>query len=405
MPDYRHLIIIATLCPWAASGAFADLLDPAAVDVGAMKLVPVITLGQTYDDNFYSQAGDSDEFHIQTLGWQLDGDIKDGPNEYQAQYHGNAGFVDSSSADNYVDHVARLQGHWHPVTRHQFELNGGYEELHDRRGTEYFQGEQAQLIDEPARYRRESAMARYIYGANQAPGRLQFELNAANKTYLNFPNLTAASDQLLVEGTTTFLWRIAGSLHGLLEATYGDVNYQNDPAEVDGIEDRLDSQTSEYLTGLTWQITGQTTGTVKAGYGTKDFADDDRQDYSGSRWSGEIEWWPRSYSHVSVLTGHRAEETTSTGDFVDTYDWRLDWRNKWTSRVQSALSVLYRDEVYEADASDREDGTTQYHAGIDYAMRRWLVIGIFYRHEKRESNIAEFTFSRDVAGLSLQLGL
>ena len=75
-----------------------------------MKLVPVITMGQTYDDNYYSQAGDSDEFHIQTLGWQLDGDIQDGPHEYQAQYQGKAGFVENSSADNYVDQVARLFG-------------------------------------------------------------------------------------------------------------------------------------------------------------------------------------------------------------------------------------------------------------------------------------------------------
>lgn len=405
MPDHRLLIIIATLGPWTASGAFADLFDPAAVDVGAMKLVPVITMEQTYDDNFYRQSGNTSEFHIQTLGWQLDGDIQDGPHEYRAQYHGKAGFIDSSSNDNYVDHVARLQGHWHPLTRHQFELQGGYEELHDRRGTEYFQGQQAQLIDEPARYRRESALARYIYGADQAPGQLQFELNATNKTYLNFRDLTAASDQLMVEGTTTFLWRIAGSLRGLLEAAYGDVNYQNDPASVDGIEDRLDSQTSEYLTGLTWDITGQTRGTVKVGYGTKDFADEDRKDYSGNRWSGEIEWWPRSYSRFSLLTGHRAEETTSTGDFVDTYDWRVDWRHEWSNRVQSSLGVLYRDEIYEADSSGREDDTTQYRAAIDYVMRRWLAIGIFYSHEKRESNIAEYTFSRAVAGLTLQVGL
>lgn len=405
MRNHRHLIIMAMLASWTANSARAERFDPAAVDTGFMNLVPVLTLGQTYDDNFYRQAGETSEFHLQTLGLQLDGDIKNGPHEYRALYRGNAGFVESSSADNYFDHTARLQGKWHMANRHRFELAGTYEELHDRRGTEYFQGQQAQLIDEPARFRRESAMARYIYGADQARGQLQFELNAASKTYLNFRDLTTASDRLLVEGTTRFLWRLAGSLRGLLETTQGDINYQNDPAAVNGIEDRLDSQHAEYLTGLTWDISGQTSGTLKAGYATKDFADNDRKDFSGGRWSGEINWWPRTYSRLSLMTGQRAEETTSSGDFVDTQDFRIRWQHDWNNRVQSTVGVLYRDETYEADLAGREDDTTQYNLELDYLMRRWLVIGLFYYHEKRESNLASFAYSRDVAGLSLRLGL
>lgn len=406
MPDYRHLIIIATLSPCFAGNALADLLEPAPIDLGPFNLVPVLGIQQIYDDNFYRQSGgDTESLHLQILDLGLEGIALDGPHEYRAAYQASAGFVEDSSADNYVDHTAELQGKWEMTSRHQLELRGAYEELHNRRGTGYFQGDEALDIDEPARYRRESAMARYIYGAKEAKGQLRFELNAFNKTYLNFRELTESRDLAHVYGTTTFLWRIVGSLRGLLEVGHGDLNYQNDPVAQNGIEDSLDSQHTEYLAGLTWDITGQTTGTIKAGHTTKDFADGDRQDFSGSSWSGEIKWWPKSYSSLSLMTGRHPEETTSSGDFVDTYDVRLRWDHKWNDRVRSRVGVLRRDEQFEASLSGREDDTTQYGAELDYAMRRWLVIGVFYDHEKRDSNLEQFTFSRAMAGLSVQLSL
>lgn len=406
MPDHRHLIIIAALSPCFTCSALADLLEPAPVDAGPFNLVPALGIRQIYDDNFYRQEGDDSEaFHVQALDFSLDAIALDGPHEYRARYQADAGFIDQSSDDNYIDQSARFQGKWEMAIRHRLELRGAYEELHDRRGTGYFQGNQALAIDEPARYRRESAMARYIYGADQARGQLQFELNALNKTYLNFREQTQANDLVHAYGTTTFLWRVVGSLRGLLEVNHGDLNYQNDPASQAGVEDNLDSQHTEYLAGLTWEITGQTTGTVKAGHATKDFTDADRQDFSGSSWSGEIEWWPRSYSRLSLMTGRHPEETTGSGDFVDTYDLRLRWEHDWNNRLESRLGVLRRDEQYEADPAGREDNTTRYNAELDYAMRRWLVIGIFYDNEKRDSSLAEFTYAREVAGLSLNMSL
>lgn len=404
MRNHRHLII-ATLFPCFCGTALADLLEPAPIDLGPFDLVPTLGLQQIYDDNFYRRANDNEAYHIQILDLQLDAIALDGPHEYRALYRASAGFINDNSDDNHVDHTAQLQGKWQMAARHRMELRGTYEELHNRRGTSYFQGDSALVIDEPARYRRESAMARYIFGAEKARGQLQFELNASNKTYLNFRDYTSSRDLSHVYGSGTFLWRIVGSLRGLVEVRHGDVNYQNDPTSVAGIPDRLDSTHTDYLTGVTWDITGRTTGTLKVGHSRKDFADSDRDDFSGGSWSGEIEWLPRSYSRFSLLTGRRPEETTSTGNFVDTADIRLRWEHKWNNRVKSRVDVLHRDEEYEASVSSREDDTMLYSAGLDYAMRRWLVFGAYYTHEKRDSNLDEFTFSRDVAGLSLQMSL
>lgn len=406
MPDHRHLIIIAALGPWAATHATADLMDPAPVDLGPINLVPTLGISHVYDDNFYRQSGGSGEtFNLQILDLDLTAIALDGPHEYRAIYKGQAGFVDESSDDDYYDQTARLNGRWEMTARHRLELDGAYEELHDRRGTGYFQGDQAVNIDEPARYRRESALARYTFGSDSSKGQLRFELNAANKEYLNFRELTEDSDRVNVNGLTTFLMRITGSLRWLLEAGYGEVNYQNDPAAQNGVEDTLDSQLTQYLTGITWDITGQTTGTLKAGYLTKDFSDGDREDFSGSSWSGNIDWWPRSYSRVSFSTARYPEETTSTGDFVDTADWRVRWEHQWNKRIQSSVGALQRKENYEDSINGRDDDTVEYSLSVDYAIRRWLLVGIFYDHEKRDSNLEQFTFTREVAGLTLNMSL
>lgn len=404
MRDHGHLII-ATLFSSLSGPVLADLLEPAPIDLGPFNLIPTLELQEIYDDNFYRRANSAADYHIQIVDLQLEGVALDGPHEYRAQYLASAGFIGGNSDDNYVDHSARLQGKWQMATRHRMELRASYEEQHNRRGTGYFQGDAALSIDKPARYRREGAMARYIYGADKARGQLQFELNASNKTYLNFREFTAIRDLAHVYGSGTFLWRVVGSLRGLVEVRYGDINYQNDPASISGVADTLDSTHTDYLAGVTWEITGRTTGTIKVGHTRKEFADRDRDDFSGGSWSGEIEWLPRSYSRFSLLTGRRPEETVSTGNFVDTTDIRLRWEHQWNDRVESRVDILRRDEDHKASVRGREDETVLYSAGVDYAMRRWLVIGAYYNHEKRDSNLDEFTFSRDVAGLSLQMSL
>jgi hypothetical protein len=399
----RCLLLVCTA--GLAAVAQAEVLKPAPARLGPASITPTLTLREEYDSNLFRQHDDVTESWVQVMLLHMQALAQDGPHEYTLDYRGEAGFVDNSSADDYVDHAVTVDGKWDMATRHRAQLMAGYLRDHDRRGTAYFQGDQALLIDEPLRFSEEMFLGRYSYGARNAQGRLDFEVKGTNKTYLNFRELTRRNDLTHVYGTVTFLWRVAGSLRGLLETTQGNVNYRHDPDKVDGALDVRDSDYARYLAGVTWELAGKTTGTLKLGHATKDFSDRDRKDFSGTSWSGELTWNPVSYSRLTLATGRRTDEAYGRGDFIDATDWGLIWEHSWSDRIETSLRYRHSDETYEEDPDGRDDTIQNYGFDIDYAMRRWLAIGLFYTREQRDSNIRQYDFPRDYAGLTLRISL
>jgi len=383
----------------------AEGFNPAPVKMGFIDLTPILSVKEAYDSNLYRKANNEEESWVQALMLGMNAVAHDGPHEYSLNYNGEAGFFENSSADNYIDNAATLDGKWEANSRHRFELTGGYRQDHDRRGTEYFQGDQAQLIDEPARFHESMFDGRYSYGADQARGRLDLEVKGTDKTYTNFRELTEQNDFSKVYGTATFLWRLAGELRGLLEATQGEIDYRKDPVEQTGILDTRDSNFASYFTGVTWDLAGKTTGTLKIGRASKDFDDADRKDFSGASWTGEVSWNPRSYSTFTVFTGRRAEESYGRGDYRDVTNWGITWTHKWSDRIASGLYYEQSDEKYKADPQHRDDTFHRYRFSLDYVLRRWATIGMFYTRDQRTSNLAQFDYPRDYTGLILQASL
>lgn len=261
-----------------AGAAQPDLLDPAPVKLGGVDLVPQLELQEIYDDNFYSQVN-SREFWVQILTLQLDALAPVGPHEYSAHYKAEAGVVENSSVDNYVDQSFHLRGFWDPDPRHRFELKGGYRQEHERRGTENFQGDKAFSIDETPMYEETSALGRYTYGADKSRGRLVLEAKGAE------------------------------------------------------------------------------------------------------------------------------EPPTGRGDYVDVTEWGIDWRHEWSDRIASRIRYLQIDEIYKGDPEGREDTSILYGFDVDYAMRRWLVFGLFFTQDDHQSNLEEFDYPHSVAGLTVRASL
>lgn len=383
----------------------AQGLQPAPVKLGFVDFVPALAIKEEYDSNLYRQPENAQESLIQVMLLNMKALALDGPHEYSLNYRGEAGFVQNSSDDNYVDQAATLDGNWDLNARHRVQLTGGYKQDHDRRGTEYFQGESANLIDEPARFHEEFVETRYSYGAPGASGRLDFDVKGTNKRYMNFRDFTEQGDLSDIYGTATFLWRLAGTLRGLVETTYGSVNYKEDPARQDGILDVRDSDYARYLAGVTWELAGKTTGTLKVGHATKDFSDRDRKDFAGTSWSGELTWNPRSYSSFTIASGRRTDESHNRGDYIDATDWSIAWDHQWSKRLDTRVHYRQSDETYEGDPQRRDDTIKRYGFSFDYTLRRWLVVGMFYTRDQRESNLAQFDYPRDFTGLTLRASL
>lgn len=377
----------------------------AAVQMGAFALTPELTFTEIHDSNYYRQSDNADAFWWQRLNLRLLAETTDGPNKFSGLYQLDAGYIDASPDDNYTDQLASIAGLWHLSSRQQLDLKSVYREDHDRRGTEYFEGGNALQLDSPARYRLESMHGGYAYGAEDALGRLEFALKATNKTYLNHREFTERNDLLDLNGRSTFLWRLAGTLRGLVEIQGGKTDYYHDPVLQDGTEDTLDSTYITYLAGVTWKLAGKTRGTLKAGYANKYFVDPDRQDFSGASWSGAITWMPLTYSTVQLGTSRHAEESTGDSDFIDVADWSADWRHEWNDQLTSRLRYRRSHETYQGHPQQREDVISRYDAALDYEFRRWIAMGLFCLAESHDSNLAEYDYPRNVAGVRLHLTL
>ena len=403
---YKRTLLTLLIASGALTGnAQADLLEPAPVKLGGTDLIPQLSLVEEYDDNFYSQVN-SLEFWVQILTLQLDTLTPVGPHEYSAHYKAEAGFVETSSDDNYVDQSLYLRGFWDVSPRHRIELKGGYKQDHERRGTENFQGSKAFSIDETPVYEQTSVLGRYTYGADKSRGRLVLEAKGADKTYMNLRDLTERSDRQNLEGTGTFFWRLAGSLHGLLEASSGQYDYVNDLAPREGVVDTGDNDYTHLLAGFTWEAAGKTDGTLKMGRAEKNFTDPDREDFAGNSWYGDIKWRPKTYSTFRLNTASRTEEPpTGRGDYVDVTEVGIDWRHEWSDRLASRIRYLQIDEIFKGDPEGREDTSSLYGFDVDYAMRRWLVFGLFYTQDDHQSNLEEFDYPHGVAGVSVQASL
>lgn len=390
----------------AATSAQADVLDPAKVNLAGIEVEPTLAVAQLYDDNLYHRAENPEAFWVRTTTLQVKSAILSGPHKYGLDYRGEAGYVESSEEDDYIDHATAMRGLWELDPRHHLLLEGAYQIDHDRRDAEYILQETSdELVEEPGRFHLGSVLSRYTYGTNSSQGRFELELKSADKSYANMREITELNDLNNTYASTAFYWRLVGSLQGLLELKQGEINYDKDPASLVGADDTFDSDYADYLAGVTWQVAGSSSGTFKVGHATKDFADADRKDFAGTSWSGEFSWQPRSYSEVIFSTGRRTDESSGRGDFIDATDWGVDWRHGWTERIESRVRYLQSSETYERDPEGRDDDITRVDLDLDYAFRRWLVLGVFYTKDRYDSTIARYDYPREVAGIQLRTSL
>ncbi len=388
-----------------AQAAPRESFKPAPVKVGGLNLYPILTLEERYDDNLFRQEEQERDSMITLISPGLKLEALSGPDRYLLESQADVGIFHSSRADDYVDHRTAASAHWEPSDRHAFDLSGIYERDHDRRGTEYFQGEEAFLIDEPDRFEKATLGAQYQLGNDKTPGRIELDLQAYDKSYRNNLERTTQRNRQNLTAGATFYWRLSDRSHALLEATHGWVDYDHEPEEIAGVRDSLNSSTARYLAGFTWKIASKTQGTLKAGYGRKDFDDPDRKDYSGLSWSGELSWLPKSYSMLTLTTGQRTDETTTRGDYIDVAEWGLAWRHYWTERVHTRLHATFREEEYVNDPRERNDDEMVYGLTAEYLVRRWLRLEGFLLHDRRDSNVDRLSYSRNLVGVAISASL
>jgi hypothetical protein len=99
---------------------------------------------------------------------------------------------------------------------------------------------------------------------------------------------------------------------------------------------------------------------------------------------------------VDVTTAQHTTESTGFGDFTLSRVIFANWTHNWTSRIQSAVRLGYRNDDYRGGPVSRDEDTTTAGAGLQYQFRRWLRFEGRYDHVRRSSDIPGEEYNRNI---------
>lgn len=385
----------------AVGAASVFALEPQAIEVGIVDVIPELHTSVEHTDNMFRDEDDTVSSTISLVTPRVTARVTDGLQLFTTTFELLRGDYSATDVDDYTDWRLAALADMEINVRNKLQLEAEYFNTHEVRGTGFSQG--GVFTPVPDKFDAKTLAAQYQFGADTARGRIVIDADRYEKDYTNN------------DLTTRFRGRVDGGLSGtfhlgmlprtdiLFQYVARDVNYVNDPIEGIDTEDRLDSEEQYGYVGVTWEATGKTSGTLKAGYGKKDFADPDRTDSSGPSWDAALRWEPRTYSIVELSAGRAFGEPTGIGSGMDTVRYGIDWEHQWSGRIKSTLALTRNDDDY--IDSPREDRIRDLSARIDYSVDTWLDVFAGASHDERRSPLPGFSYEQNVLRVGFSASL
>ena len=392
----KALFGIAGICVCLPSIA----LEPANLNWGSLYITPTLETRVEYVDNLFRTPEDQKETGLSVIQPQVQAWLQNGLNTYSFDYKMIDWRYFDSSADDYTDHQFNIDVHHEFNAKNVMNVYAEFFDAHEERGTGLSEGV-AELIDEPVEFERRTAGADYMLGNLSSRGRVFLEAKYRDTEYQNFREDTQFRDydQWGTEGT--FFWKVASKTDLLAAVRYQEMRYD--------LVDRLnpggsfDSDEYNYFVGVNWQPTAKTSGSVKIGAFDRSYESEAREDDDGFSWEVDVFYRPRSYSVFHLESKRFSQETNGLGDAVNTQATRIDWDHNWSSRSSTRLSGLAAVEDYRG--VERKDDVYGIEAAYEYALRRWVDIGVGVRYEDRDSNEDLYNYDRSKVFLEAKFSL
>lgn len=380
----------ALLAPmtWAAT-------QPQAVDLGAFKFIPEVTVSQSHNDNIYYQAKDERSSWITRAQPLLQLMAQQDDNMFALTYQGDYGVYATSSDDDYYDHTFSADAVLVANTWNNFKLDASYAKLHDARGQGSSEGTIALSRPEPDQYDATQASGTWNFGAQDARFTASLAASTLDIKYTNNRIETQFRDRKNNAVDLTLYARVSGKTKLFFEYGQTDISYKHLPL----FGGTLDSTEKSTYGGITWEITGKTTGNAKIGQVSKEFDDPTKVDQDVLAWQLQLIWQPRTYSTVTLTSSRAPQETNGTGYVIENNSNQLTWQHDWRSDVHTTFSAGFGKSSYAGNP--RIDHNSNYSAGINVDLYRWLNVGASFSHSKRSSQYdPQFDYDQNVWGVS-----
>ena len=353
---------------------------------------PSVRLDLQHNDNIYSTPNNKTGDQILVLTPALRLEARQGGNTFALRMSSVIGQHQNHPTENYTNYNVNGLADLNLGTRLRASLRADYTDGMDPRGST-----NNALSATPDRYRNTQAQGIVSYGAQGAPGRIDFELGKLQRNYTNNRATTAANDRNVDDLGATFFWRIGPKTSLIFQGKHSAVDYVASTATLNSTEDT-------FLAGATWEASAKTTGTFKFGMVKKQFADSTRDASTAVSWTGDVRWSPRTYSHVNLSLNRAPAETTGgVGNYIDRTATSARWMHNWWSRLTSEALASYSTDAYQGAA--RTDNTQKFGLKATYAMRRWLSFGADYTYTARSSDDNNFEYKSNLFMLFVNAAL
>ena len=356
-----------------------------------VHLYPSLFTGIGYNDNLLSDATNSTQSSFINLAPKLVAEMKRKGDRYTALVSVNDKRYSASSPDNTTDSQFSVAGDNYFSARARAGWSLGVLNGTDVRGAN-----NRPLTAEAARYHSNNINGRFIYGAPEAPGRFEFDAGNVDKVYDTERATTAVGDVSTGSYAGRVFYRLGTRSLALAEFRSAKNNYSSVLSTDSNVERR-------YYAGITWEATAATTGIIKVGQMTKDFDQAGKQGFSGGSWEASVRWLPLTYSAVDLQTSRAAADASGFGNYNLVTSTDITWSHKWTQSVGSRLSLGQMNTDFGGTA--RQDSAMNYGLKLDYAVYRWLKVGVDIAGTDSTSNVAGNEFKRNITMLTLDATL
>lgn len=370
----------------------AEQEDPeGAMRVGSFYLYPRVGVSVGHDDNVTAVSNRKISSAVWKLSPSASLERTSGGDRYTLGYRGSYTQYTNSSNDNVDTHDFQGKADVKYDDRLNTTFRAGVKlEADARKSTDRPESNQ------PDKYRTSYAGYLVGYGAPEAQGRLEAEINYNNKRYTNNRATTADGDFTALDTAGRFFYRVAPNSKVFVEGRYIDNDYTQTSPDKDNTEQRLQL-------GYTWETTAATQGTVKAGNLKKDFAQASRRDFSGLTWEASVRWSPLENSVVDLNTRRSSDDSSGTGDYIKRSNYGLEWNHKLTDLFSTVLGYSHTDSKYVG--ATRHDKNKSYKAGVSYDARRWMKVSLEWTTTDNNSTVQTSTYKRNVIMLNTLIGL
>jgi len=165
--------------------------------------------------------------------------------------------------------------------------------------------------------------------------------------------------------------------------------------------------------GMNWQATVKTALMLRAGYQMVDYDEDWKSERAEAlsaylndgedNFSFEMQgiWQATRKSEFLLNAKYNVEQSDSLYALNKTV-WasRLAYGYRFTGRIRGKLNFIYEDSDYtQFDGSSRLDERWNFSPSLDFALRKWLALTVYYSFDKKDSNFDELDYETNTLGI------